>query len=204
MARTANTGFFFYRDLRGSAIAPPPTPIRIANSATLRIGDMVRVNTAGFLTAAGANPIAGVLVGFRDLNGTSPFSLGYNTGASGVTLTGDDTLATSATNQTRANFVMGEVVIDVAGEFLWRNKATAAQAQTNLFQYFNLDANSRQVDQSTASDSNAQLQLLVIDPEGTTIEVNNPAAADATIGLYRIAQNQYGLQIDAATAKIVA
>lgn len=202
MAYTANTGFRYYRDVKGNTASPTPIPVRIANSATIRVGDLVRVNTAGFLVGAGVGaPVAGVLVGFRNQNGTNPFSLGYNTGSSGITLTGDDTLATSATNQTRAEYILGEVIMDFSGEMLWRNKADASQAQTNLLQFFDADSNNRQVTQSTASDSNGVLQLIVIDPEGTTIEPNNPGSADATIGLYRINENQFSMGIDTGTAK---
>lgn len=205
MAYTANTGFRFIRDMRGNTSAPSPFRIRIANSTTLRVGDLVRVNTSGFVVGAGVgNPVGGVLVGFVDLNGINPFSLGYNTGGPAITLTGDDTLATSSTNQTRAAYILAEVILDPAGDILWRNKADASQAQTNLLQYFDVDSNNRQVTQSTASDANGQLQLMVIDPEGTTVEPNNPAAADATIGLYRIAENQFGLSLDSATAKVAA
>lgn len=203
MAYTANTGFRFYRDLRGGMTAPTPIRIRIANSVTLRVGDMVRVNTGGFVVTVGATaPVGGVLTGFVDNHGINPFSLGYNTGNPSVTLTGDDTLATSSTNQTRASYIYAEVIVDVAGEYLWRNKADGSFTQTNLFQFFDVDANSRQVATGGASDSNGQLQLMAIDPEGTTMEGDNVSAADATIGLFRIAENQYGLGIDTGTAKI--
>lgn len=204
MAYTAGTGFRYYRSLSGNTAAPLPIPIRVANSTTLRIGDLVRVNTAGFVVGAGVGgAVAGVLTGFTDEKGTNPFSLGYGT-RTGSTLTGDDTLGTSATNQTRNDYINAEVIIDVAGDMLWLNDADGDQAQTNIFQYFDVDSNNRQVTQSTASDANGQLQLILWDPQGVSNIPGNPAAADASKGAYRIAENQFGIGIDSATAKNAA
>ncbi len=197
MAYTAGTGFRYFKSLSGQGEMPTPVPIRIANSTTLRIGDLVRVNTSGLLvTAAAGEAAAGVLLGFVDEKGVNPFSLGYSRG--GVTRTGDDTLATSATNSTRADYIRGEVCIDPSGDILWLNDADADLAQTNLFQYFDADSNGRQVSQASASDANGVLQLIQWDPEG------DPATADASKGAFRIAENQFGLMLDSATAKNAA
>ena len=204
MAYTASTGFRYWRSLTGEMTAPVPVPIRIANSTTLRIGDLVRVNTAGLVTGAGVgNPVAGVIVGFIDERGMNPFSLGYGS-RTASTLTGDDTLATSSTNTTRVDYINAEVILDVDGDILWINDADADQAQTNLFQFFDVDSNSRQVTQSTASDANGQLQLIVWDPKGVSNIPGNPTAADASMGAYRISENQFGIGIDSATAKNAA
>ena len=204
MAYTAGTGFRFYKSLSGNMAAPTPIPIRIANSTTLRIGDLVRVSTAGFVVASGdTNPIAGVITGFGDEKGINPFSLGYGT-RTGSTLTGDDTLATSSTNQTRADYINAMVIIDPSGDILWKNDADADQAQTNIFQYFDSTGSGRQVAQSSASDANGQLQLILWDPDGISNVPDNPAAADASQGAYRIAENQFGIGIDSATAKNAA
>ena len=205
MAYTAGTGFRYWKSLGGNMAAPTPVQIRIANSTTLRIGDMVRVNTAGFLVASGAsNPIAGVLVGFVNKSGINPFSLGFPT-ASGATLTGDDTLATASDNQTATDdYIYGEVIVDPAGDILWLNDASADLAQTNLFQFFDLDSNSRQADQATVSDSAGQVQLIAWDPEGSSVFGDNVKTADASKGAFRIARNQYGNLVDSATAKVAA
>ena len=204
MAYTAATGFRFWRSLSGETHAPQPIPIRIANSTTLRVGDAVRVNTAGLLVAAGVGAaIAGVLVGFEDESGINPFSLGYGS-RGGLTLTGDDTLATSSTNSTRADYINGQVIVDVSGDMLWTNDADADQAQTNLFQFFDSDSVGRQVTQSTAGDANGQWQLMVWDPKGVSNIPYNPVAADASQGAYRIAENQFGIGIDTGTAKNAA
>ena len=203
MAYTAGTGFRFWRSLSGAQHAPAPIPFRIANSTTLRVGDLVRVNTAGFLVTNGATaPPAGVLGGFANAQGINPFSLGYSDG--GVTLTGDDTLATSATNQTRADYIDGLVTVDVAGDLLWLNDASADLALTNLFQFYDVDSTSRQVDAATNGDANGVMQLIVWDPKGTSQIPDNPATADASFGAFRINESQFSGGIDTATAKNAA
>lgn len=203
MAYTASTGFRYWRSLSGAQHAPAPVPIRIANSTTLRVGDAVRVNTGGFVvTAAAGQAIAGVCVGFIDETGITPFSLGYN--RAGLTLTGDDTVATSSTNQTRADYLRAEVIIDPAGDMLWLNDADADLAQTNVFQFYDSDANGRQITGSTNLDTNGQWQLIMWDPQGTSNIPDNPATADASKGAFRINENQYGMALDSATAKNAA
>lgn len=203
MAYTASTGFRYWKSLNAAGEIPAPQRFRIANSTTLRIGDLVRVNTAGFLVGAGVgNPVAGVLKGFVDQRGINPFSLGYS--GAGVTLTGDDTLATASDNTTRSQYITGEVWVDVSGNALWLNDADSDLAQTNVFQFFDVDSNNRQVTQSTFSDANGQLQLIEWDPQGTSNEPDNPVAADASKGAFRIAENQFGIGIDSATAKNAA
>ena len=203
MAYTAASGFRFWRTISGETHTPAPFRFLIANSTTLRIGDAVRVNTGGFLVAAGVGTaISGVLVGFEDEQGITPFSLGYSAG--GLTLTGDDTVATSATNQTRADNLYGQVIIDPAGNILWLNDADADQARTNILMFFDSNATGRTITQSTASDANGQWQLMLWDPKGSSDVTGNPATADASTGAYRIAENQFGLGIDSATAKNAA
>lgn len=198
MAYTAGTGFRFYKSLSGNMAAPTPVPIRIANSTTLRIGDVVRVNTSGLLAAAGTtNPAAGVLVGFVDPDGINPFSLGYS--KAGVTKTGDDTLATSSTNSTRADYILGEVILDPAGDLLWLNDTDTALTQVDLFTFADSDSNARQLVTSALSDANGQFQIIMLDPEAT-----GGATADTTKVAARLVRNQFGLLIDNATAKNAA
>ena len=197
MAYTAGTGFRFWRTLSGAGHAPAPLPFRIANSTTLRIGDAVRVNTSGLLVTAGVGEvITGVLVGFVDENGINPFSLGYS--KAGVTRTGDDTLATSSTNSTRSNYILGEVIVDPAGDILWLNDADAGMTQANLFQFFDNDSSGRQVTVG-GSDSNGQWQVILLDPEAS-----GGATADTTKGAFRINESQFNSGVDTGTAKIAA
>ena len=204
MAYTASSGFRFYRTLSGAEKAHP-IPYRIANSTTLRVGDLVRLNTAGFLVASGdTGAVAGVLEGFVNKDGINPFSLGFST-ASGATLTGDDTLGTASDNQTATDdYIEGLITLDPSGDILWLNDADAALAQTNLFQYFDSTDSGRQVAVSGASDANGQLQLILWDPQGSSNVPANPASADASKGAFRIAENQFGQGLDSATAKVAA
>lgn len=198
MAYTANTGFRYFKSLSGNTAAPTPIQVRIANSTTLRVGDAVRVNNAGLLvTAAAGEPIGGVLIGFVDNGGINPFSLGYS--GAGTTLTGDDTLATSSTNSTRAKYILGEVIMDPAGDILWLNKADTALAQTNLLQFADSDANGRQLATTSPSDANGQWQIIMLDPEAS-----GGKAADTTVAAVRINENQFSAGIDSATAKVAA
>jgi hypothetical protein len=172
--------------------------IKVANSTTIRIGDLVRVNTGGFVVpAATGEVVAGVCTGFVDENGKNILGQGL-TNTTGHTPTGDDTVATASNNQTRASFVQAQVVIDVSGQILWKNKADSALAQTNLFQFFDV-ASGRQVTVGSAGDANGQVQLIQLDPDAT-----GGASADTTMGLFRLNETQFNAGVDTATAKIAA
>ena len=204
MAQTAASGFRFYRTISGAAKASP-LPFRIANSTTLRVGDTVRLNTAGFLVASGdTGVLLGVLDGFANKDGINPFSLGFPT-ASGATLTGDDTLATASDNQTATDdYIEALVIVDPSGNVLWLNDASADLAQTNVLQFFDTTGSGRQIDQASALDTNGQFQLILWDPKGASNVPANPTAADASFGAFRINENQFSAGIDSATAKNAA
>lgn len=192
MAKTASTGFTFRRSLYGVE-HPAPMRFRLANSATVKIGDLVRVNNAGFLVRCATGEVpGGVLVGIVNHDSINPFSLGAD--AAGATLTPDDQVATKSSNQTDATYLQGEVILDPAGVCLWENTADGTIATTNLFQMFDV-ANGNQVTSGSASDANGQVQLIAIDPDGT---------GSTTKGLFRINESQFSMGIDSATAKVAA
>jgi hypothetical protein len=169
--------------------------ILLAGSATVKIGDLVRVNTSGLLVrcATGEYP-AGILVGIVDQNGINVFSPRAQ-GTTGATLTPDDQVATSSSNATDATRnLKGQVVIDVAGTNLWYNDADGDLAQTNLFQMADA-ANGNQITTGGLSDSNGTMQLMQLDPDGDQ---------DLSKGLWRIHENQFGMGIDTGTAKVAA
>lgn len=198
MARTANTGFYYYGSLSGNSATPIPELIRCGDSQTIRIGDLVRINTSGMVVpCATGEVVGGVCVGLTDENGINVLGQGV-TNDTGSTLTGDDTVATASDNTTRANYVKAEVILDVAGDILWLNKADAALTATRLFQMFDV-ASGRQVTVSGGSDANGQVQLIRLDPDAT-----GGKTADTTMGLFRINENQFGRAIDSATAKNAA
>ena len=77
---------------------------------------------------------------------------------------------------------MVHALVDVGKDIWFQMDADASLAQTNLFMYFDLN-NSYQVDVADASDTNGAVQLIKLDPEGVS---------DASMGLYRIADHQFG------------
>jgi hypothetical protein len=193
MALTASTGFRLYKgqDMDNQVLLN----FRIANSSTVRIGDIVRINTGGFAVRALTGEIfAGVVQGIVDESGVPPFTAFY-IDKSGSTITGDDTIATSSSNQTRANYQNVQIIFDPAGQFLYYNDADNDLASTNLLQTFNI-ASSNQVTFSGASDTTSkQVQLVSIDPDND---------GDLSKGLFRITMSQFGLGPDEATTKNAA
>jgi len=162
--------------MRGATIKSNPErsrvlPILINDSATIVIGDLVTVDSDGTLALItnSDEKIAGVVVGFVDRNGKHlTFDTGYL-----------DRVTVESDNTTVDYF---RALVDVGREIWIQIDADASLAQTNLFQYFDLN-NSYQVDVGDASDSTGAVQLIKLDPEG---------AGDASMGLYRIADHQFG------------
>jgi hypothetical protein len=194
MAYTDSTGFIYRRPLLGSD-QPVVMNFRIGDSATLKIGDAVRINTSGLIVRAEAgNPVLGILRGICDKAGINPFSAGYINGL-GATLTGDDTVVSASDNSSRAEYAQARVQLDIAGCNLWYNDANGDLAQTNVGQLFDVVAASGQIDQSVASDTSGQFQLLQLDPDGD---------GDASKGLFRIAEPQLLNHVGNATEILVA
>lgn len=194
MAASSSTGFKYGQSLYGSD-TPSVLRYKLGNSATIKIGDAVRINTAGAIVrVAAGNPVLGICVGLVDGNGINPFGQGYvnNTGA---TLSGDDTLTTASDNTTKTDYVEAEVIVDPAGSILWYNDANGDFALTNVGQLCDVVAASAQIDQTTASDSSGQFQLVKIDPDKD---------ADASKGMFRIAEPQLLTQIGNSATVIAA
>lgn len=146
-------------------------PILIDDSITVVMGDLVTVNSDGHvaLITNADEKIAGVVTGFVDRNGKhAAFDTGYS-----------DRVTTDSDN-TSDEYV--RAIVDVGREIWIQIDADADLAQTNLFQYFDLN-NSYQVDVADASDTTGALQLIKLDPEGVS---------DASMALYRIADHQLG------------
>lgn len=197
MAYTNSRLFTYRKNLLGLGSSPTPLKIIIANSSTVKIGQMARVNTAGFLVAAGAgNTVAvlGRISGLVDNNGIPVLGQGYNANLTGHTASGDDTVTSASNNQTRTVAVYAFVEVGLES-VLFFNAANGALAQTNLLQFFNLISTSDQIDQSTASDTIGQMQLVELNPDNDT---------DTTKGLFRVAVPQLSAQINNATAIIAA
>ncbi len=196
MAKTAATGFYPRANLLGGANTQPSYDYIIANSTTIKIGDAVRVNNAGFIVrAAAGEAILGVVEGLVDRNGINVFSPRAS-GVTGTTLTPDDQVAVSSTNQSDATRnIKVQVKLDPAGQILYYNDADGDLAATNDFQFFDSNASGNQITQSSASDTNGQWQLVLRDPDND---------GDASKGLFRIAEGILGGMVDSGTAKVAA
>lgn len=193
MARTNSKYFEYRKNLSGSGSTPTPLKILIANSTTVKVGQAVRVNTAGFIVPAGAGStvaVLGIVSGLVDNNGVPVNAFQYDVSKTGHTNSGDDTVVTASDNQTRSLAVYA--MIQVALEpVLYYNAASGALAQTNLLQFFNVVSTSDQIDQSSSSDSAGQFQLIQLDPDND---------GDTTKGLFRVAIPQLMAQIGNVTA----
>ena len=193
MARTASTGFFFRKSLSGRDL-PEVLQYRAGNSATLKVGDAVRLNTSGFVVRATTSQnVLGFVSGLVNNNGVNPFSLGADT--AGATLTPGDQLTTKATNTTDATYINCEVVFAL-GDQLWYNLASAALTQAMVGQLFNTTTGgANQIDQTSNNESSGQYQLISLDPDGD---------GNTSKGLFRVFQGQLGFALGNATAIRVA
>ncbi len=194
MAKSASTvyGFSLERSILGVE-NPASLDYIIKDSATISIGDPVRLSTDGYLKrAAAGEPVLGIVIGLVDKNGLNVFSP-RAAGTTGATLTPDDTIAVSSTNSSDASrYLKAQVVLDPAGYLIWKNVMDAAMAQTNVGQLFDVGATVGQIATGTASDTSGQFQLVNVDPDTTTI------------GYFRLVESQLAVGIDVGTTKVSA
>ena len=193
MAKSSTSiyGFAFARSLTGVDL-PVSLDFIIDDSVTVAIGDPVRVDAAGYIKRSTAGvAILGICIGLVDQNGVNVFSPRAS-GTTGATLTPDDTVATSSTNTSDATRKLkAQVVVSPGGEILWKNTASAALAQTNLCQFFDVGSTVGQIDVSTASDTSGQFQLLALDPDTTTI------------GLFRVAEGELAWNVNSYNSSAI-
>lgn len=193
-------GFYVRKALYGVNSNPTVLDFIIAASATITLGDAVRLNTAGgVVRCAAGEPVLGIVVGLVDRNGINVFEpRADQTGLTGVTLTPDDTIAVSSTNLTDATRnIKAQVVLDPAGSTLYSNVTDGTLAQTNVGQFYDVATNAGQISTASASDTSGQFQLLSLDPDGDGV---------ATKGLFRVAECQLTTNINSynSTAVIAA
>jgi len=147
-------------------------PILMGNTVTFVVGNLVTVDTSGYLQLVtnSNEPICGVVVGFVSKTGEHVnFATGYK-----------DRITTASDN---ATVKMDRAIVDVGRDIWLQIDADAALAQTNLFQYV-FTNNAYQVDVADFVDtSGGALQLIKLDPEDV---------GDTSMGLYRIANHQFG------------
>jgi hypothetical protein len=184
VSSTSVRGFKLRKDLRGNVNAGSIYECIIDNSITLTLGDAVRIDSSGYIKTAGTTGcILGILTGIVDQNGINVFEASRVPALSiaGSTLTGQDTIVTSATNTTNLTRVLrAQVTVDPAGCLVWMNQAnaTAALAQANLMSFYNLTA-AGQIDSNSASLTSGQFQLIGLDPDSD---------ASTAKGLFRLVQ----------------
>jgi hypothetical protein len=164
-------GFEYRRNLDGSIGAPTLLRQIGKNSVVFTVGDMVRINTSGFVDIVDADEdISGVCVGVVDTTGKAIDS------DSGTIF--DYTMASD--NQTSAKKEV--VFIPALPHYLFYNDSSGTLAQTDVLKCADL-ADQDQVDQSSLADSQKQVQLVVWDPDGD---------ADASKGLFRVVETHLG------------
>jgi len=161
-------GFQFRKSLVSSE-EPALVYFIIDNSDTITIGDAIMVNTDGHAVVATAGEeVAGIAAQVVDSNGKdiAPDSGTLN----------DYTV--DADNETVDAY---EVGIIMSKDIMFSNDSSGTLAATNRMQFFDLTSES-QIDQSSASDTAGQFQLISLDPDGD---------ADASKGLFKIAESQF-------------
>ena len=182
MAKSAATGFFLRGSLYGNIEPAAAVAFLIDDSATVKAGDSITLDSDGNARrSAVGEAVLGIAVALTDLNGLNVFTP-QAAGLTGSTLTEDDQIAVSSTNTTDATRNVKVLVqLDPAGCLLWYNDSSGTLARTNLLNLFDVVSGGNQVDQSTASETSGQYQLIKIDPDGD---------GDASKGLFRIAEPQ--------------
>jgi|SRR3990167_8862513 len=199
MAKSSGAKGFDYRGgLLGVDASPVNIDVLIDDSATLTLGDAVRIDADGNLDVVGAGePILGILQGIVDQSGINVFETGRAGNTDGSTLSGDDTITLSSTNTSDSTRKLkGRVALTNSWNSKWYNDSNGTLAQTNLFQFFDTIAGGDQIDSTSASNANGQFQLIEIDPDGD---------ADASKGIFVVNEFQLGASsLDTATTKIAA
>jgi len=159
---------FQYRKNLLTKDAPVMLEFIIDNSDTITIGDAVMLNSDGHAVVATAGEeVLGIVAGVVSSKG---LAIDPDSG----------TLAdyTVDSDNETVDAVKVQVIVDKYS--LFSNDSSGTLATTNLMQFFDLTSES-QIDQSSASDTTGQFQLISLDPDGD---------ADASKGLFRIAESQ--------------
>lgn len=166
-------GFAFRKNLDGSNQAPTNLAVIGANSVVIQKGDLVRVNTSGFvaLVAAGQD-VAGVVVSV-----VTPNDTGVKPDANT-----NDTWTLASNNQTVAQNKVK--FIPALPNYLWYNDADGSLTQAMILKHFNVN-DENDVAVSTAADAPAGVvvRLIEIDPDGD---------GDASKGIFQLIQLQLG------------
>ncbi len=165
-------GFQYAKNLDGSAYVPSLIYIIAEDSVTFTMGDVVRVNTDGFveLVDGTTNGIAGVISQVVDQNEKA---LDPDSGTlHDYTTDSDNTTAT--TKQYKVGF------IPALANYLFYNDSSGTLYQTGLFAFYNITSESQVL--NTINDTVQQFRLIELDPDGD---------ADLSKGLFQIMESQF-------------
>jgi len=164
--------FLFRKSIDGSSTPPVNLYAVGKNSIVFQVGDLIRINTSGFADLVDTGEcIGGVCVGVVDSNG---LPIAPDSGTM-------DTWTMGGSNQT---VTYAQVVfIPALPSYLFYNDADGTLTRAMEFGYFDTnDENDVDIARYTATWS-AQVQLISRDPDGD---------ADASKGLFRIVESQFG------------
>lgn len=163
-------GFFFRQQIDGTN-SYAQMELLAAASVVFQVGDLIRVNNAGTASLATAGDlILGVVTGVVDKNG---IKLDPDAGSTDIYTMASDNVTNAAKNY-KVQY------IPALQQYLFYNDADDTLAQTNLFQYFNLN-DENDVDVASPSDSTlSTVRLIKIDPDGD---------GDASKGLFQIVES---------------
>lgn len=166
-------GFRLKKRLSGPAKDATLLDIIGANSVVFQVGDLIRINNAGFASlAVTGDLILGVVAGVVDRNDVD---IDPDSGSL-------DTYTMASDNQTVAQKKVK--YIPALQDYLFQADADGDLAQTNLFQYFGIDdENNPDAASVSPSDSTVNtLRLVGLDPLGD---------GDASQGLWQIVESQF-------------
>jgi len=174
-----NTGFQFKYNLAGRTSGIQRAFI-ISDSATITVGDMIKL-TSGFVALAAATyPIMGVVVGLVDKDGIDL----SNSKQTGVDWTYTESTKTVVVDSDNTTVSQIKAIVDVDPFSVWSGETdnTSTDTQARLAGcYTDIVNASDQADDDTGATTQAQLFIWGADPESDTTKKAN---------LYSIAEHQ--------------
>jgi hypothetical protein len=188
VSSTSVKGFKPYKSLVGVDM-PNQLLFILENSATVTVGDAIRLDTNGCVKrCASTDPaVLGIVTGIYDQNGQlgvfSPRIPG--TAIAGATLTPDDTITTASDNRTNTLKQLSVYIhMDINGDILYQNNANnTGLTQSNVGQFYNVvSSNAGQIDTASNSSTSGQFQLVSLNPDGDGV---------TSKALFRIVQSQF-------------
>lgn len=171
---------FEYRGQLNGAENPITLEVPIGNSATVKVGDAVKLvafaSGGGLTRATAGEEILGILTGIVDKNGIDLDNTSTNN-YDGTWTSSTKTYVASADNMTDKE-IRGLVVVDK--DALWYNDAAGNLAAADILKFFDLADQDQVADQDGADNAGAMI-LIKRDPDGD---------GDASKGIFKIAESE--------------